>query len=95
MDGAAGMTTMDFEEWADHLGIHYDDEIIGPMRLAWDRATKIEREACAQEAERQMEDEPYGHAKFRCANIAAAIRGRSSLADQSSLPASSCESGEK
>ena len=33
-----------------------------------------ERERCAKEAERQLEDEPYGHAKFRCANIAAEIR---------------------
>ena len=36
-----------------------------------------EREACANEADRQAADEPYGHAKFRCANIAAAIRARS------------------
>lgn len=33
-----------------------------------------ERERCAKEAERQLEDEPYGHAKFRCANIASEIR---------------------
>lgn len=38
---------MDFEEWTDSMGLHYEDEIIGPMRLAWERATKIEREACA------------------------------------------------
>lgn len=36
-----------------------------------------EREQCALEADRQMEDEPYGHAAFRCANIAHAIRERS------------------
>lgn len=36
-----------------------------------------EREACANEADRQAADEPYGHVKFRCANIAAAIRARS------------------
>lgn len=35
-----------------------------------------EREQCALEADRQMEDEPYGHAAFRCANIAHAIRER-------------------
>lgn len=37
-----------------------------------------EREQCALEADRQMEDEPYGHAAFRCANIAHEIRARSS-----------------
>jgi hypothetical protein len=31
-------------------------------------------EECALEAEKQAKDEPYGHAAFRCANIAAAIR---------------------
>lgn len=40
-------------------------------------AVAAEREACAAEAERQGDDEPYGHAKFRCANIAAEIRERS------------------
>lgn len=43
---------------------------------AWQESAKQEREACAKEAERQMEDEPYGHAKFRCANIASEIRAR-------------------
>lgn len=46
---------MDFEEWTDHIGVHPDDEIIVPMRLAWDRATKIEREACATTC-RQLAD---------------------------------------
>lgn len=36
-----------------------------------------EREACAKVADEQAQDEPYGHAKFRCGNIAAAIRARS------------------
>ena len=40
-------------------------------------AVLAELEACANEADRQAADEPYGHAKFRCANIAAAIRARS------------------
>lgn len=31
-------------------------------------------EECALEADRQSEDEPYGHAKFRCANIALELR---------------------
>ena len=35
-----------------------------------------EREACAKVADEQAQDEPYGHAKFRCGNIAAAIRAR-------------------
>ena len=35
-----------------------------------------EREACAKVADEQAKDEPYGHAKFRCGNIAAAIRAR-------------------
>jgi hypothetical protein len=35
-----------------------------------------EREACAKVAEDQAQDEPYGHAKFRCFNIAADIRAR-------------------
>ena len=35
-----------------------------------------EREACAKVADEQAQDEPYGHAKFRCNNIAAAIRAR-------------------
>lgn len=40
-------------------------------------AILAEREACAMEADAQGEDEPYGYAKFRCANIAEAIRMRS------------------
>jgi hypothetical protein len=35
-----------------------------------------EREACAKVADEQAQDEPYGHAKFRCGNIATAIRAR-------------------
>ena len=38
-----------------------------------DLADKV-REECALEAEKQAKDEPYGHAAFRCENIAAAIR---------------------
>jgi len=37
---------------------------------------KHEREVCAKVADEQAQDEPYGHAKFRCGNIAAAIRAR-------------------
>ena len=32
------------------------------------------QERCAKEAEMQADDEPYGHEKFRCESIAAAIR---------------------
>lgn len=35
-----------------------------------------EREACAKVAEANGADEPYGHAKFRCHNIAEEIRAR-------------------
>jgi len=35
-----------------------------------------EREVCAKVADEQAQDEPYGHAKFRCGNIASAIRAR-------------------
>jgi len=38
-----------------------------------------EREACAKVADEQAQDEPYGHAKFRCGNIAAAIRARGNI----------------
>jgi hypothetical protein len=38
-----------------------------------------EREACAKVADEQAQDEPYGHAKFRCGNIAAAIRERGKI----------------
>ena len=58
--------------------IHTDDSIY--MEMLHSFATLVaaaEREACANEADRQAADEPYGHAKFRCANIAAAIRARS------------------
>jgi hypothetical protein len=41
------------------------------------KAKADEREKCAQICDDQAEDEPYGHAKFRCTNIAAAIRARS------------------
>ena len=44
-------------------------------RLIADAVAK-EREACAKVADEQAQDEPYGHAKFRCGNIAAAIRAR-------------------
>ena len=60
-------------------------DVLGPMSL-WSKtelekeilkAVAAEREACAKVADEQAQDEPYGHAKFRCGNIAAAIRARS------------------
>lgn len=39
-----------------------------------ERAKVIEE--CAKLADEQAEDEPYGHAKFRCFHIAAAIRAK-------------------
>lgn len=55
------------------LATPQDDSALHEMIEA---AKAEEREACAQEAERQAQDEPYGHAKFRCTNIAAEIRAR-------------------
>jgi len=45
------------------------------VELEW-QVRESEREACAKVADEQAQDEPYGHAKFRCGNIAAAIRAR-------------------
>jgi hypothetical protein len=44
--------------------------------LSFAAGAAAEREACAKVADEQAQDEPYGHAKFRCGNIAAAIRAR-------------------
>lgn len=45
-------------------------------KAAYAAGVADEREACAQVAYDQAQDEPYGHAKFRCVNIADAIRAR-------------------
>jgi hypothetical protein len=54
------------------------------LGVSWEQVQRFaalvaahEREACAKVADEQAQDEPYGHAKFRCGNIAAAIRARS------------------
>ena len=39
-----------------------------------EKVQKLTIERCVSEADRQGIDEPYGHAKFRCANIAAELR---------------------
>ncbi len=53
------------------------------LGVSWEQVQRFaalvaahEREACAKVADEQAQDEPYGHAKFRCGNIAAAIRAR-------------------
>jgi len=67
------------------LGIEERDEALAlpqddtALRVMFEKGQKYEREECAVVAEKQGEDEPYGHAKFRCYNIAAAIRERGSL----------------
>lgn len=38
------------------------------------KAVEAERERCALIADAAGQDEPYGHAKFRCVQIAGAIR---------------------
>jgi len=55
---------------------NYRDEAAREMSAAMEvrAALAVERERCAKIAEAQAEDEPYGHAKFRCVSIAAAIR---------------------
>lgn len=44
---------MTFDEWFDSKGIPISSDVIGLMRIAWDAATKIEREACADACERE------------------------------------------
>ena len=44
------------------------------VEKAYAKGQEDMRERCVAEADRQGLDEPYGHAKFRCANIAEAIR---------------------
>lgn len=42
---------MTFDEWFDSKRLPLPSDVIGLMRTAWDSATKIEREACAQVVE--------------------------------------------
>jgi hypothetical protein len=59
---------------------HWDDVQVFATPNVLERFAALvaahEREACAKVADEQAQDEPYGHAKFRCGNIAAAIRAR-------------------
>ena len=50
-----------------HAGsVYFTSGYIAGMAEAFEAAAKV--------ADANCEDEPYGHAKFRCVNIAAAIR---------------------
>jgi hypothetical protein len=87
------MTTHDRDKViaaAEEAGIYrlYDGISYGPSginseqferfyAIAFEAGRQAEREECAIEAAKQAQDEPYGHAKFRCYNIAEAIRARS------------------
>lgn len=62
------------EEFLKRTGQYITNDASRQAAIA--EAVAIEREACAQEADRQAQDEHYGHAKFRCANIAVEIRAR-------------------
>ena len=73
---------MDREEiirMAREAGLAYgsDEKPLGSVTRFAALVAEHEREVCAKVADEQAQDEPYGHAKFRCGNIAAAIRARS------------------
>ena len=52
---------------------------IGHIAAAIRGAVAEEREACAKIADEAREDEEYGHAAFRCVQIAQDIRKRGAL----------------
>ena len=54
--------------------VYLDEALAATPEQSLARIRNQVREECALEADRQFEDEPYGHAKFRCANIALEIR---------------------
>ena len=68
----------DIIRMAREAGLAYgsDEKPLNSVTRFADLVAKHEREACAKVADEQAQDEPYGHAKFRCGNIAAAIRAR-------------------
>ena len=75
---------MDREEiirMAREAGLAYgsDEKPLGSVTRFAALVAEHEREVCAKVADEQAQDEPYGHAKFRCGNIAAAIRARGQL----------------
>lgn len=72
------MTQEDIIKMAREAGLVYgsDEKPLGSVTRFATLIAAHEREACAKVADEQAQDEPYGHAKFRCGNIAAAIRAR-------------------
>ena len=72
--------THSLERFAALVAAAEREKVRSSMKKAFRRMAGLiradEREACAKLADDQAQDEPYGHAKFRCANIAAAIRAR-------------------
>jgi hypothetical protein len=72
------MTKDDIIRMAREAGLVYgsDEKPLGSVTRFATLIAAHEREACAKVADEQAQDEPYGHAKFRCGNIAAAIRAR-------------------
>jgi len=66
---------------AREAGLAYgsDEKPLGSVTRFAALVAAAEREACAKVADEQAQDEPYGHAKFRCGNIAAAIRARGNI----------------
>ena len=72
------MNREDIIRMAREAGLAYgpDEKPLGSVTRFAALVAAAEREACAKVADEQAQDEPYGHAKFRCGNIAAAIRAR-------------------
>ena len=72
------MTREEIIRMAREAGLAYgsDEKPLGSVTRFAALVAAAEREACAKVADEQAQDEPYGHAKFRCGNIAAAIRAR-------------------
>jgi hypothetical protein len=62
------------------LAVLYGYKLVkkGADARATNKAVKAEREACAKIADDAHNDEEYGHAAFRCVQIAQAIRARPS-----------------
>ena len=72
------MNREDIIRMAREAGLAYgsDEKPLGSVTRFAALVAEHEREVCAKVADEQAQDEPYGHAKFRCGNIAAAIRAR-------------------
>jgi hypothetical protein len=72
------MNREDIIKLAREAGLAYgsDEKPLGSVTRFAALVAAHEREVCAKVADEQAQDEPYGHAKFRCGNIASAIRAR-------------------